>query len=83
MIGRFRSEFELAIDLVEQVFCLLSMALHVPFIGLLGGDDLLERHLAVTLGGGEIGMACARNIADGFLGDSSASNDKEATENSS
>jgi hypothetical protein len=35
-------ELQLVVDLIQQIFRLLSVALQIPFIGLLGGNDLLK-----------------------------------------
>ena len=45
-ICRHRRLLQLFVNLVQEFLGLLSMALHVPFIGLLRRNNLLERLLA-------------------------------------
>lgn len=40
-VGCFGSCLQLVIRLVQQLFGLCGMALHVPLVGLLGGNDLV------------------------------------------
>jgi hypothetical protein len=42
MIRRLGRELQLVIDLIQQIFRLLTVALQILFIGLLGGNDLLK-----------------------------------------
>jgi hypothetical protein len=68
-IGRLRSCLQLVVDLIEQVLRLLSVTLHVPFIGLLGRNDFFISLSAEPLGGCEIRMFRGGNILLGRLGD--------------
>ena len=59
------------------------MTLHVPFIGLLGGNDLLIGILAQPLRGGQVRMAPRRDIPLGRLSDGESSNQEEEAQDSS
>jgi hypothetical protein len=48
--------------LIQQVLGFLSVAVHIPFIGLLGGNDLFPGLLAEPLRGGEVRMARTGDI---------------------
>lgn len=57
LVRRLGCLLQLVVDLVEKLFRLLRVALHIPLIGLLRGDNLLISLLAKTLRGGDIWMA--------------------------
>lgn len=61
----------------------MGVALHVPFIRLLGSHDFLVSHIAMTLSSGEIGVARAGNIPDGLLRDGNSAGQKNTTYDSS
>jgi hypothetical protein len=75
-IGRLGGRLQLSIDLIEQVLSLLSVTLHVPFIGLLRRNDLFVSLRAQPLCGSEIGMSRGGDIFLGRLGNS-APNQKQ------
>ncbi len=53
-VSRACSHFQLVIRLIQQVLCLLSVTLHIPFICLLGGNDFLVGLAAEALGRSKI-----------------------------
>lgn len=74
---------QFVIGLVQQVFRLLSMALHVPLIGLLRGNNFFISLPAQALCGGKVGMPCARYIARRALRRDRCSNNQNEGENHS
>jgi hypothetical protein len=79
-VCRFGCELQLSIDLIQQVLRLLSVTLHVSFIGLLRRNDPLPGLLAQPLCGSEIRMACTRDIRFGPLSYGNPSNNEKKTE---
>ncbi len=72
-VGSDRRCFQLAICLVQQVLGALRMAIQVPLVCLLCGDDSLIRLLAKPLRGGQIGVTPAyitlrRTLGNGCTG---------------
>jgi len=61
---------QLIIRLIEQILGMLSVTLHVPLVGLLGLDDLLEGVMAHALGIRKVRVPLARNVACGALSNS-------------
>ena len=61
-VGRFGRELQLAVGLIQKVFGLLSMALHVPLIGLLCVNNSLPGLPAQSLCGRKIGMPGAGDV---------------------
>ena len=54
-VGRFCRELQLPIDLIQKVLGLLGVTMHIPFIGFLRRDDLIEGLLAQPLRGCQLG----------------------------
>lgn len=67
---------KLIVRLIEQIFGVLGMTAHVPFIGLLGLDHLLPGIVAHSLGRREMWMTVAGNVPRGCLGDGDSNGDK-------
>ena len=49
LVRCFRCKFQLFVDLIEQLFGLLSMSVHVPFVGFLGRGDSFPGRLGKPL----------------------------------
>jgi hypothetical protein len=67
VVGGFGGFLELAVGLVEQVFGLLGVAVHIPLVGLLGFADLVESLIAEALGSGEVGVLVRVDVLDRHL----------------
>jgi hypothetical protein len=61
-VGRSGRELQLVVGLIQQIFGLLSMALHVPLIGFLRVKNSLPGLAAQPLGGRKIGMPGAGDV---------------------
>jgi hypothetical protein len=66
-VRRFGSELELPIGLVQQLLRLLGVTAEVPFVGLLRGDDLVERLIHQPLGRGDVRVTFGAHILRGAL----------------
>lgn len=82
-IGRFSSQFQLLVRLIQKFFCLLCMAGHVPFIGFLGVDNSLPGLPAEPLCGSKIGMTGTRDVSFGPLGNGCNSDDEQQSSDGS
>ena len=80
-VRRFGRELQLSVDLIQQLFRLLSMALHVPLIGFLGGDNSFPGLLTQPLCGRKIWMSSGRDVSDGPLRRGGRSNQEQGAEN--
>jgi len=59
LVCRLGGSLQLVVNLVEQIFRLLSMTLHVPFVSLLSRKNLLKSSPAQPLSGCKIWMSGA------------------------
>lgn len=66
-VGRFCRQLQLVVDLVQEFFGLLSVTFQVPFIGLLGRNDLIVGVPGRGLCSREIRMARAGDVLSGLL----------------
>jgi len=67
-VGCFRRLFQLAIGLIQKVFCFLSMAGQIPLVGLLGSHNFFVSLRGEPLGRGEVGVTPRGDVTDRLLG---------------
>ena len=77
LVGCLSRLLQLVVDLVQQILGFLGVALQVPLIGLLGGDDFRVSLGAQSLGGREVRMASGRDVIFGALGNGDASDGEQ------
>ncbi len=82
-VRRFGRELQLSVDLIQQSFRLLSMALHVPLIGFLRGNNSFPSLLTQPLCGRKIWMSSGRDVSGGPLRRGGRSNQEQGAENHS
>ena len=82
-VCRLGREFQLLVRLVQQILGLLSVAIHVPLIGLLRVQNLLPGLVAQSLRGSQIRVAAGRNVLRRFLRDGARSDQEQSAENGS
>jgi hypothetical protein len=67
LVGGFRCLLQLIIYLLEKLLGFLRMAPHIPFIGLLSGQDFFISLGGESLGCCQIGMTLFADIVPGSL----------------
>ena len=80
-VGRFGREFQLIIDLVQEVLGFLRMTCQIPFISFLRRHDSIPGLPAQTLRGREIRMPSLRDIPLGSLRYGDTSKNKQGSQN--
>jgi hypothetical protein len=78
VVGGLGGLLELVVGLIEEVLSFGGVAVHVPFVGLLGGSDLLPGLRAEALGCGEIRVTVRVDVVLRHLSADDAS-DHEST----
>src|SRR5215472_12081720 len=66
-VGRLGCLLQLVVGLIKQILGFLSVAFHVPFIGLLGISDPLESLSCKALGRSDVGVFPRADVLGRFL----------------
>ncbi|MFZ0412816.1 MAG: hypothetical protein WA875_09225 [Candidatus Acidiferrales bacterium] len=75
-VRSFSGELEFLIGLIEEFLGFRGVAIEIPLVGRLCGDDLVEGLIGEALRSGEIGMARCANVTSRFLSQSRATADE-------
>jgi hypothetical protein len=68
-IGVGRRHTKLLVDLIQQLFGLRCVSIHIEFVCLLGSGNFFKSLLRQPLCGGQVRMSVSGDVIDGKLGD--------------